>query len=281
MQIAQRQQQRSHLSSDLHDGQADALKCPQDQFYCWGGSRACGLTRIESCDLALKKKREKGPGAINAARSAAWIPCCGSRARSFRRWRTPAAALFVLAPGKHAAPGTCQRVQFAQDCASLPEQGDNVLLSSLMCSVGIRHSCVMLFPHRGQGTAQIGGWVALGAPSPARPDFQFGATLSAAPAQLLHELDAGQSRGTCRRAQAGGHEKSEKEKGKRGQARLTVCLRCPVCLLGSTDIMGMDAHTVMADIREYAAGELFTPVLHAHSVMMAKCTIDAGDEAHS
>src|ERR671915_1569462 len=54
MQIAQRRQQRSHLSSDLHDGQADALKCPQDQFCRWGGRRARGLTRIESCDFALR-----------------------------------------------------------------------------------------------------------------------------------------------------------------------------------------------------------------------------------
>ncbi len=53
MQIAQRRQQRSHLSSNLHDGQADALKCPQDQFRRWGGGRARGLTRLESCDLAL------------------------------------------------------------------------------------------------------------------------------------------------------------------------------------------------------------------------------------
>jgi hypothetical protein len=53
-----------------------------------------------------------------------------------------------------------------------------------------------------------------------------------------------------------------------------------VCLLGSTDIMGRDAHTAMAAIREYAAGGPFTPVLDAHPVMMTRCAIDASDEAH-
>ena len=66
--------------------------------------------------------------------------------------------------------------------------------------------------------------------------------------------------------------------------------RMNVCLLGSTDIMGRDAHTAdimgrdahtaMAAIREYAAGGPFTPVLDAHPVMMTRCAIDASDEAH-